>query len=410
MNSWTKKKVSLICSAVTVACLLVSCGCTPTNRYGSVAISYYYTDTDDGLKLALRRYKPGKLSKKRGPVILCHGFSYNLMFWDLAEKVSLAKYLSKSGYDVWSLSLRGSCPSSQPLNSGLRKLGRFSLDPEQAASIKSQLAGLKMTNWSVDDHIKHDVPAAIRFVKEQTGHRQVHWIGHSMGGMISLAYLGQDAAGRARDIKSVVAMAVPMVVFRPLSKPMRFLVDSEDVLEFGSRVVGSSAPATLGALFGDLGTPRDKLFYNSKNLDDDVLRALFHRAEEDISTSQLKQLLTMVHTERFYSLDGAVDYTAALKKIRTPIYFLAGTVDNMATVGAVQYAYREIASDDKQFELFGVVNSQRNDYGHDDIVLGKNARSEVYPTILKWLDNHPSKMDQHELMMQPSTGQAQHEK
>ena len=50
--------------------------------------------------------------------ILCHGLSYNLLFWDLGEEVSLPRYLADAGYDVWSLSLRDATPSSQPLSSG----------------------------------------------------------------------------------------------------------------------------------------------------------------------------------------------------------------------------------------------------------------------------------------------------
>jgi len=42
------------------------------------------------------------------PVILCHGLTYNALFWDLIPECSFAEYLSSQGFDVWAVSLRGS--------------------------------------------------------------------------------------------------------------------------------------------------------------------------------------------------------------------------------------------------------------------------------------------------------------
>jgi len=376
--------------------VLAGCQSVPA---GGITKKYYYTTTEDKMTLALRRCTPAHLSSDKCPVILCHGLSYNLMFWDLGKEVSLANYLAEAGYDVWLLSLRGAAPSSQPANSAFRKLGRFNLDPEMLGAFKQRLTGLKMTDWSVDDHIKYDIPAALKFVKEQTGYKRVHWIGHSMGGMIMFGYLSQGVG--ADEIKSFVAVSTPMAVFHPLSEPFKLLVDNEAAIGVGSAVVGSSAPASLGAIFGDMGTPMDKLFYNGQNVDADVLKALFYLVEEEISSGQLKQLLGMVRTERFKSLDSKIDYTGALSQVATPTYFMVGTVDNMATVGAVQYAYRQVSSVDKEYRLFGRVNSQKDDYGHDDIIIGKHAREEVYPTIVQWLNGHPYNPAEEKLMLQP---------
>jgi len=264
---------------------------------------------------------------------------------------------------------------------------------------------MTMIDWSVDDHIQFDVPTAIRFVCEQTNHHKVHWIGHSLGGMIMFAFLEQQNPS-VESIKSFVGIAVPMTVFHPLSDPLKFLLDTEFALKTGSKVIGTSAPATWGAIFGDLNTPMDKLFYNNNNMDNGILRALFYQAEEEMGSKQWHQLMHMVKTERFMSLDQSIDYTAGLAKVTTPTYLLCGTVDNMATVGAVRYTYRQIQSEDKRFRLFGRVNSHKNDYGHNDLVIGVNAKKEVYPTILDWLDEHPCISHEKELMLQPGSHQA----
>jgi lysosomal acid lipase/cholesteryl ester hydrolase len=399
MNTGTRRFPWSILAAILLVGIAF-CSCETNHRY---EVKYYYTSTDDGYTLALRRYKPENPSATRNPVILCHGLSYNLLFWDLGEKVSLPRYLAQAGYDVWALSLRGSCPSSQPLNSSFRRLARFNIHPETLKILQKRvITDMKMIDWSVDDHIQYDVPASIRFVCEQTNHQKVHWIGHSMGGMIMFAFLEQKNA-HTESIKSFVGIAVPMTVFHPLNKPLQFLLDVEFAVKAGSKVIGTSAPATWGAIFGDLNTPMNKLFYNNKNMDDGILRALFYRAEEEMGSKQRLQLMHMVKTERFTSVDQSNDYTAGLAKVTTPTYLLCGTVDNMATVGAVKYTYRQIQSEEKQFSLFGRVNSQKNDYGHDDLVIGIHAQKEVYPTILDWLDEHPSTPHEQELMLKPAT-------
>ncbi|MCP4712376.1 MAG: hypothetical protein GY869_27455 [Planctomycetes bacterium] len=123
-------------------------------------------------------------------------------------------------------------------------------------------------------------------------------------------------------------------------------------------------------------------------MDELVLRGLFQQAEEEMGPSQFKQLLEMVRSERFWSLDKTIDYTSLLGEIRTPTILLAGTVDNMATPGSVRYTWRNLGSSDKEFRLFGRVNSDRNDYGHNDLVIGEHVRREVYPEILVWLEGH----------------------
>jgi len=361
-------------------------GCCTTPD--GLEIKYYYTRTEDNITLGLKRFKPAVVAADTDPVILCHGFSYNMLFWDLADEVSLPRYLAEAGYDVWLLSLRGSAPSSQPILSSVRKLAHFHFDPEMLKIRQNRLKDMAMLDWSVDDHILYDLPTAISFVREQTGHEQVHWVGHSMGAMTMFGYLGYEPGAKAKEINSFVAIAAPMVVFHPLSDPLSFLLEQEKVLAVGSTIIGSSAPATLGTIFGNMDTPMDKLFYNGTNMNGLVLRALFQQAEEEMGPSQFKQLLEMVRSERFWSLDKTTDYTSLLGEVKTPTFLLAGTVDNMATPESVRYIWRNIGSKDKKFRLYGRVNSYRNDYGHNDLVIGEHVRREVYPEILAWLEAH----------------------
>ena len=47
----------------------------------------------------------------------------------------------------------------------------------------------KRYTWTFEDYVQHDAPAALRVVLRESGAAQVHWVGHSMGGMIAYALL-----------------------------------------------------------------------------------------------------------------------------------------------------------------------------------------------------------------------------
>ncbi len=133
------------------------------------------------------------------------------------------------------------------------------------------------------------------------------------------------------------------------------------------------------------------LFFNRANVADNTLRRLNQWGTEDISPGQLAQLIDMLAKGRFTSADGKTDYTADIEKITVPSLFVVGTVDNLATVNSVKMLYNRSGAADKRFLLLGVVNNQRTDYGHDNVVIGRHAMSEVYPAIRRWLDSHGPK-------------------
>ena len=393
MKKHYKKYIAVL---VMLAGLALIAGCQTGRALGSAdswkgKVQTYYTETADGWTLQVDRFEPNQPAPLANPVLLCHGLSYNNRFWDLTEKVSLARYLTSRGYDVWSVSLRGAGLSDQPLASVLRKMATGSIPPEFFTEAhKHELGSAAFSDYSVDDHINYDVPAVISLVKEKTGAKKVHWVGHSMGGMIMFAYLATHPQEAARDVDTFVAVSVPMAMFHPLNKAMQVQVDNAAALKAGNAFISTSYDAFVAKVLGKLAPPTvsETLFLNRDNVDDGVLRLLAQWAQESISPGQLDQLFVMAAEENFYSQDHQTDYTALLDQVTTPTFFLVGQLDNMATVGAVKFAYRQVSSQDKAFKLFARINNSRADYGHDDIIIGKHARQEVYPEILNWLKRH----------------------
>src|SRR5262249_41046929 len=136
----------------------------------------------DGWNLALYRHQPSRRSH-HAPVVLCHGMASNRWSMDGPGRVSLARYLVRHGYDVWIIELRGAGRSTRPT-----------------------WWNRKRYNWRFEDYVYHDAPAALRTVLHETRANHVHWVGHSMGGMIAYALLMSPARDK---IASAVTLAAP---------------------------------------------------------------------------------------------------------------------------------------------------------------------------------------------------------
>ncbi len=369
-------------------------GCSPDSNKLSLFASKNNPDrknfeitTKDGWTLNIWRYKPKQIKPNTLPVILCHGLSYNSFFWDLTEKTSLARYLQSAGYDVWSVDLRGAGLSSKPALSEIKQLFRLNISLINPVNIKNAPADLLKLNWTVDDHINYDIPAILDFVTEKTGKDKVVWIGHSMGAMIMFGYLGKHPDDNR--VAGFVAVAGPMYLVRPVNDIFEMMVKQKDFVKIGNITTGANLRAVVGTLTGGLvETAIDALFYNEKNIDAETFHMLFYLCQEDISPGQLDQLIQFLRKGHFVSVDEKIDYTENVSKIQIPILQIVGQLDNMASPGFVLYIHNKLKSKDKTFRLFGRINGYRADYGHDDIIIGKYSKEEVFPYVLNWLDKH----------------------
>ena len=106
----------------------------------------HFVTTADGWRLARAPYPPLGASRRRFPVLLCHGLGANRCSFDLGSDPSLAVYLARLGFDVWCLELRGHGRSDRP---GLFSPRHF--------------------GWSFDDYLHIDLPTAIAKVQKITG-------------------------------------------------------------------------------------------------------------------------------------------------------------------------------------------------------------------------------------------------
>mmetsp|Transcript_36714 Transcript_36714/g.88757 ORF Transcript_36714/g.88757 Transcript_36714/m.88757 type:complete len:260 (-) Transcript_36714:2-781(-) len=156
----------------------------------------HFFTTADGARINLARYSAynATLGERKqsftAPVILCHGAFANRHTYDLGKgRTSLAKFLAERGHDVWVLELRAHGRSAKPA---------------WLSSVLSQ--GTRSDSaWSVIKYIEQDLPAALDYVKRHTRAAKVHWVGHSMGGIILYSWLAFHMEN-ARDFASIVTL------------------------------------------------------------------------------------------------------------------------------------------------------------------------------------------------------------
>jgi predicted alpha/beta hydrolase len=324
------------------------------NRSGSGAATCFIP-TRDRWALALYRYRqdaPGAPA-----AILCSGYGCNRHFIDFDDRHSLARFLSRRGFDTWVVELRGR-GKSHPLP-GCRA-------PD---------------HWTFDDLAHIDVPTAIEYVRRTLGHGRIAWIGHSMGGMVLYAHLGM--AGRGVAPAAAVTLGSP-VVFPQVASELAHRIGSFLLtLPFPGRV---PQRLVLGALWHLVGRTRAvAVGMNPDNVDHVLVGRVLRRAITNVSRAKLRQFAEWASTGSFSSADGSLDYRRNLRRVETPTLVVAGACDRLATPETVAQAFERIATHAKRFLVLGPQVGLGSAYGHVDMVLGRRAPDEVFPLIADWL-------------------------
>lgn len=295
--------------------------------------------TRDGWTLYLGRHRP-RGGPRRPPVLLVHGIAMNRQAFDFGvERYSVARFLSRAGFDCFTLDLRGH--------------GRSRRGPSR--------------RWNLDTYLREDLPAAFDAVRAATGAGKVLYVGHSQGAILGMA----ACALHPERIAGLVALAGPahfdaqprlarLVKLRHLGRGLRGL----------ARMV---APFS-----GWWHPPPFDLSVNVRNVERPIYRRLLANAIEDLQPGVLEQFAAFVREDAFRSMDGAVDYRARLAACTQPALFVSAERDGLAPPAVVEAAFRAWGGPKRRW-------SGGRDYGHLDLLLGRKAPEEVFPVIRDFL-------------------------
>lgn len=311
--------------------------------------------TPDLWGIRLCRYRP---RKGRGqPVFVCHGFMSTQFNFAVPPGESLVDHLTEKGYDCWLVELRGTLSSMPPF-------------------------GRTRNDATLDDYLLYDIPAAIDYIRKETGYGKVHWVGHSMGGMLLYAL---DAMGGVDHIASATTIGSPI---------------GFGGVEFREPIVLLRLRRLSGLLLRSLTRPLFSLAFRlrpsnqvvpinwdnmSPNLDAGMLYSTFEVAPLGVTV----QMAHGAAHREWRVRDDEIDVIAALKNLRTPLFAIFGAGDPFTPIAQAQAFFEKLPSADKQLLVLSEANGHAADYSHVDLVMGRKSTEEVYTPVGKWLRAHP---------------------
>lgn len=286
------------------------------------------------------------------PVLLVHGMSANHYNWDYRAEVSPIPALREAGYSVWVGSLRGDS-GTEPPDEG------------------------SPTGITFDHHAKYDAPALIDEVLERTGATDLLWIGHSMGGML----LYTSALDHGSKIRAGIAVASP-ATFQAHRK------NYGSLRSFGFLVAARRGRVPMRA-FVRLGLVRTRPVIrqlgNPDNLDREVMAGMSTQALENLPRATVRQARQWMRARDLVRLDGTPWLDRATQS-EVPLLVMGAVDDHIAAEQDVAHACRIFAN--CRYLRLGTSTGFAVDYGHIDPVLGISAPDEIYPIILRFLEEH----------------------
>lgn len=312
--------------------------------------------TDDGWRLRLLRRKPeGEVGE---PVFFMHSLSSNHLNFEIPYDHSLVDYLSKNGYDCWTFDSRA-CRGAVPPKRGVRK--------------KS----------TVEDLLTKDIPAAMQHIRSATGHTRVHWVGHSMGGMLLYAYdLKYNDEGLASG--STLGSPPGFKGFRLKPRPTLIWLNRHmhDLL---ARSFQALAP------FFDFWRPVSSLVPINWDNVHPKLRAkhLFHAAEMPLPVIG-EQMYGWASGKPWVMCEGTLEIDKRLHQLKTPLLAIFGNLDPFISLARANEFFNAIENPDKKMIYLSRANGNSANYNHIDLAFAVNGEREVFQPVLEWIQEHPA--------------------
>jgi pimeloyl-ACP methyl ester carboxylesterase len=321
----------------------------------------------DGFPCSLWRLKQDGPSPE-GPVLLVHGAGVSGNIFNPPTRLNLIDVLAEAGYDVWLENWRGSiaCPPNQ---------------------------------WDLDQAAVNDHPVAVKEVCRRTGSPDLKAVIHCQG---STSFMISAVKGLVPEVRTVVSNAVslhPVVpwfskiklqgalpvieAFTPFLNPhwgddpdntvarwLRFMVDATH-WERDTRV-GKFVSFTYGT-----GHPA---LWELSNLSSPVMEWI--RGEfGQVPVSFFEHIHKCVSAGQLVSSDGSVRYADQAPKTEARFVFLTGKKNKC-------FLHE---SQEKSFEYFNLRRPgyhrlyEYAGYSHLDIFLGDRADQDVFPDIVREL-------------------------
>jgi pimeloyl-ACP methyl ester carboxylesterase len=282
--------------------------------------------------------------------MLVHGLAANRHAFHFPGR-SLADWLAEHGFDCYIPELRGHGESER-----------------------------RGFDWDLDTYLDDDLPPILEAIREHSGHPLVHWIGHSMGGILLFCYgiLHPDAPiASGLAVGSALDYRVGHSDFLRLWR-LRSLLERVPAIPFGT------VTHVLAPLLGRLADPLTRFNVQLDNIEPEMCRRMYATAFHSIPTSLLASLATTFEEGGLRNRTGTLYYVDEADRFTIPLRLYAGTGDLQVSVEAVRHTAELLGG---EVRVFGRAFAEQHDYGHWDLLIGRFASEEVWPDILEWMES-----------------------
>lgn len=324
--------------------------------------------TDDGVQLRLTRYRGGA----KGPVMLAHGLGVSSLIFSIDTiGTNLLEYLFANGYDVWLLDYRASIAL-----------------PSSTAS------------QNADDVALMDYPAAVSYVREAAGVESVQVVAHCYGAItFSMAILGG-----LKGVRSAVLSQAGMHTVTPFLGRVKAGLYLPSMLE-------NLGIESITAYAGSNPDWKDRLFSRALDIlpgqgeegcDNPIcpritfmyghlyrhsrLNSETHGALDEMfgvaAIDAFEHVARIVRAGHVMTADGRDNYMPNLGRMAIPVAFIHGAENGCWLPESTERSYNALrAANGPQFYTRHVIPG----YGHLDCIFGEDAAEDVYPLILRHL-------------------------
>jgi pimeloyl-ACP methyl ester carboxylesterase len=320
----------------------------------------FFAETEDGWRISIYRYA-ARGERKPFPVVAGHGFAGSRLIWDLTPTTSLARYLADAGYDFYAVDLRGRGDSWPATGS---KQG---------------------TQWSFDDFVRFDLPAAVAAACDRSEASAAFWLGLEMSGQ---ALYASALSGTAGQVRGGITFGSPVLTPSTAHVPG---VTTAPKMRRNGRVKFRSGSHAAGPILALLRSKQLESSFRPENFDPIVPARYLYHGVPDEATVLADQFTDWIEHGVMRSLDHATVWSDRLGEIDLPLLVMAAAHDLQRPPEASRDTYEALGSADKTWIEAGVASGFSLDFGHDDLVAGRTSRAEVFPRIRDWLDAHGTK-------------------
>jgi pimeloyl-ACP methyl ester carboxylesterase len=316
----------------------------------------------------------GRVDPAKGPVLLVHGAGVRGNIFRAPSGRNLVELLVEQGWDVWLENWR--------------------------ASIE-----VPHNHWTLDQAALYDHPRAVEVVCEQTGAEEIKAIIHCQG---STSFMMSALAGLVPQVNTIVSNAVSIHPIVPLlaDAKLRYMIPATAKLlgyldpQWGRTGAPWVVPKLVNAwiklvhhechngvckwasyTYG-AGHPTLWLHQNLNDATHEWLSDEFGAVPLTFFT----QMLRCVRAGHLVSVEGypdlPTDFTSQPPATGARIVFLAGALNNCFRAESQRTShewYDQHAPGRSALHVF-------DNYGHLDVFMGRNAATDVFPTILTELE------------------------